>query len=151
MTLITVFLIMQILLNPVTRVTIPQVMDYPVKQQAGDEIFEGDIVTQYRHADLGLIAHNTQAGKKFSQIVHGDEVIITRGDNTKELFTVWSIQMYERLPYGMWRSLNTGEEIGNNRLFERVYGGAYHLTLQTCIMRGEDYEWGRLFILAYEE
>jgi hypothetical protein len=65
---------------------------------------------------------------------------------------VQSIQRYQALdpmnPYSQFKDLETQTTSTAEELFNKVYRGDYHLTLQTCIENNGNASWGRLFIVA---
>jgi hypothetical protein len=141
-------------------VYVPDVMALLVVQQpAGQPGFvssEESVVTQFSMAkdagNIGLLAHNTHAGKFFPKIKQGDQVILVYGDGHTENFTVNNIKQYQALdplnPYGKFKDLETQTISTAEGLFNKVYRGKYHLTLQTCIDNNGNPSWGRLFIVA---
>ena len=51
-------------------------------------------------------------------------------------------------PYSQFKDLETQTSLTAEELFNNVYRGDYHLTLQTCIENNGNSSWGRLFIVA---
>jgi hypothetical protein len=47
-----------------------------------------------------------------------------------------------------FKNVVSGDTLTATQLFQRVYTGEPHLTLQTCIQVGSEDSWGRLFIIA---
>jgi len=141
-------------------VYIPNVMAYAVTQQpAGKPGFvstEAAVTTQFSMAaeagNIGLLAHNTLAGRSFSSIIHGDKIILIYGDGRAEDFMVETILLYQALdplsPYGQFKDLGTQKTLSTEELFNKVYRGEYHVTLQTCIENDGNISWGRLFVIA---
>jgi hypothetical protein len=130
-----------------------------VQQPAGQPGFvssEESVATQFGMAkdagNIGLLAHNTHAGKFFSEIKQGDQVILVYGDGHTENFTVNSIKQYQALdplnPYSKFKDLETQTTSTAEGVFNRMYRGKHHLTLQTCIDNNGNPSWGRLFIIA---
>ncbi|MBN1305208.1 MAG: hypothetical protein JXA13_12300 [Anaerolineales bacterium] len=115
-----------------------------------------NVVTEFSQANengiTGLLAHNTLAGKYFSELAPGSIIRLVYGDSTIEEFTVTEIYRYQALtpndPRSDFLDLDTGEWISVDTLFIRMYTGATHLTFQTCILAEGDPSWGRLFIIA---
>jgi len=115
-----------------------------------------DEITQFRlaseYGNIGLLAHNYFAGKLFSQLVIGDEVQLMYSDGHMENFVINEIFKFQALQpnsaYSSFRNLNTGEIITAEQLFNDVYGGNRHVTLQTCIEADGNVSWGRLFVIA---
>lgn len=102
--------------------------------------------------NIGLLAHNTHAGSFFSNIKQGDRIILVYGDGHIESFMANSIQRYQALdplsPYSEFKELETQTTFTAENLFNNIYRGDYHLTLQTCIDNNGNSSWGRLFIMA---
>ena len=130
-----------------------------VQQPAGYPGFvstEESIATQFSMAtevgNVGLLAHNTHAGSFFSNIKQGDRIVLVYGDGHIESFVAASIQHYQALdpqsPYSEFKNLETQTTSTAEQLFNNVYRGEYHLTLQTCIENNGNSSWGRLFIVA---
>jgi hypothetical protein len=117
---------------------------------------EESVATQFGIAaevgNIGLLAHNTHAGSFFSNIKQGDRIILVYGDGHIESFMANSIQSYQALdpfsPYSEFKNLETQNSLTAEELFNNVYRGDYHLTLQTCIKNNGNSSWGRLFIVA---
>jgi len=117
---------------------------------------EEAVATQFGIAtevgNVGLLAHNTHAGSFFSNIKQGDRIILVYGDGHTESFMANSIQRYQALdplsPYSEFKELETQTTFSAENLFNNVYRGDYHLTLQTCIENNGNSSWGRLFIMA---
>jgi hypothetical protein len=114
------------------------------------------VATQFSIAtevgNIGLLAHNTLAGSSFSNIKQGGLIILVYGDGRIESFMAKSIQRYQALdplnPYSEFKDLETQTTFTAEDLFNNVYRGEYHLTLQTCIENNGNTSWGRLFIVA---
>ena len=102
--------------------------------------------------NYGLLAHNYLAGRYFFDVNIGDIVQLIYGDGDYEDFEVVEIQGYEAKepnnPRSDFIDLATGAQLTANNLFVKVYMGKFHTTLQTCIAKGGNGEWGRQFILA---
>lgn len=135
-------------------------MAFPIIQQPmgnpGYVSSAEDVVTQFSMAsevgNLGLLAHNHLAGGDFSQINAGDAIILVYGDGHTLTFIVDQILHYQALsptsPYSDFKDIENGDVLNVEQLFNKVYRGDYHLTLQTCIENEGDPSWGRLFIIA---
>lgn len=142
--------------NALRGVYVTNVMSYPIVQQPeGNAHFvstNDSVVTQFSMAtsmgNVGLLAHNTLAGKSFFNIKQSDQIILVYGDGHTETFVVENTLSYQSLPYGQYKNLQTQNNISVGEIFNTVYGGEYHLTLQTCIERDGNFEWGRMFIIA---
>ena len=136
------------------------VMAYPIIQQPmgypGYVSEEAATVTQFSIAsevgNIGLLAHNFLAGADFSLLEPGDTIILIYGDGHTQGFLVSEIQKYQALkplsPYSDFRDLESDSRLTAEQLFNQVYRGEFHLTLQTCIENEGNESWGRLFIIA---
>jgi hypothetical protein len=141
-------------------VYVPNVMAFTVEQQpsgyAGYVSSAESVVTQFSIAtevgNVGLLAHNTHAGAFFTNIQKGNLVVLVYGDGHTETFMAQSTQRYQALdplnPYSQFKDLETHTTFTAEELFNKVYRGDYHLTLQTCIENNGNASWGRLFIVA---
>jgi hypothetical protein len=117
---------------------------------------EDSVATQFSIAtevgNVGLLAHNTRAGSFFSKIKQDDRIILVYGDGHIQSFMASSIQRYQALsplsPYSEFKDQSTLITYSAEQLFNNVYRGKYHLTLQTCIENNGNSSWGRLFIVA---
>ena len=113
-------------------------------------------VTQFGRAseagNLGLLAHNTLAGATFSRLKAGNIIILIYGNGRMQGFVVEDIQQYQAFdplsPYSDFKDLTQPGTLSAQELFNKVYRGEYHLTLQTCIENEGNPNWGRLFIIA---
>jgi hypothetical protein len=130
-----------------------------VQQPVGDPAYVSknpSVATQFSAAaeagNVGLLAHNTLAGSTFSNIKPGSLIVLVYGDGHTESFMVNSIQQYQALdplnPSSQFKNLEAQTLLTAEELFNNVYRGEYHLTLQTCIENNGDSSWGRLFIVA---
>lgn len=146
--------------NTLRGIYVANVMAFPVVQQPsgnpGYVSSTGSVTTQFKMAselgNIGLLAHNYLAGAVFSQLKSGDIITLVYGDGNTEGFLVESILQYQAIsplsPYSNFVDLATQTTITAEQLFNKVYRGEYHLTLQTCIARDGNISWGRLFIVA---
>ncbi len=114
------------------------------------------VVTQFSIAtevgNVGLLAHNHLAGATFSQLKQGDTIILIYGDGHTQGFVVEGFQQYKATdplsPYSYFKDLASDTTLSALDLFNKVYRGDYHLTLQTCIENEGNLSWGRLFVIA---
>lgn len=129
------------------------------QQPLGNPAFvsnENDLVTQFSIAtevgNIGLLAHNHLAGANFSQLEKGDVITLIYGDGHTQKFIVQETLQYRATdpfsPYSHFENLNAEEFLSAEQLFNKVYRGEFHLTLQTCIEKDGNLSWGRLFIIA---
>ena len=147
--------------NALRGVYVQDVMAYPIVQQpygnTGYVSRTDDTVTQFSLAAqkgvVGLLAHNNLAGDMFDDLKYGDEVVLVYGDGHTERFLVKQIDRYQIVQAGNlngnYINLETGATESALEIFNRVYAGEYHVTLQTCIENQGNLSWGRLFIVAY--
>jgi len=126
-----------------------------VQQPQNDPRFvsrEKNAATQFSMAaklgNVGLLAHNTLAGAQFGKLALGDKLTVSYSDGRTETFVVTAALRYQVLPNGKYLDLSSGATQSAGDVFHAAYGGAYHLTLQTCITADGNNEWGRLFIIA---
>jgi len=137
-------------------VYVPRVMALPVVQQPeGDFKFVSKhslVVTQFSLADkfgnIGLLAHNTLAGKLFFNIAPNDQIVIVYGDGRMETFLAESVLRYQALPQNEYKDLKTKRIVSAKELIKIAYRGKYHVALQTCIAQKGDFNWGILFVIA---
>lgn len=114
------------------------------------------VVTQFSIAtevgNVGLLAHNHLAGVTFPQLKLNDTIILIYGDGHTQGFVVEGFQQYKATdplsPYSYFKDLSSDTTLSALDLFNKVYRGDYHLTLQTCIENEGNLSWGRLFIIA---
>lgn len=147
--------------NTLRGIYVEGVLAFAVQQQPmGNPGFvsdASDVVTQFSIAsevgNIGLLAHNHLAGVEFPLIQLGDTIILVYGDGSTQGFIVDDIQQFQALsplsPYSNFRDLETEATLTAEQLFNQVYRGDFHLTLQTCIENEGSLSWGRLFILAH--
>lgn len=141
-------------------VYVPGVMALPVIQQPVDNnLFvstKGSVLTQFNEASmngiLGILAHNFLAGGLFYEIGLGEDIWIVKGIDTFTHYRVSSIEQYQRVKKAgapdEYIDLSTNEELSTREVFSRYYDGEHHLTLQTCLERNGDGDWGLTFIVA---
>lgn len=130
-----------------------------IQQPLGSPAFvsnENHLVTQFSIAsevgNIGLLAHNYLAGADFSELEKGDVIILIYGDGRTQSFIVEETLQYRATdplsPYSHFENLNGEEFLSAEQLFNKVYRGEFHVTLQTCIEKDGNLSWGRLFIIA---
>jgi hypothetical protein len=107
-----------------------------------------------RYDVIGLLAHNTNSGILFYGLDLGDDVYLVFGDGRLAVYRVETIEDFQKLEPGNPRSdyveLSSGEILNTNEVFTRFYRNGPHLTLQTCLEMGGDFNWGVRFIVAKE-
>ncbi len=144
----------------VTGLYAPGVGHYYIIQQAkGNDTrvspVEG-VLTQYRRPSsggvIGLLAHNFAAGTHFDRFKAGDTIHLVYGDGAIHTYRVTGFLRYQAVDRNNAASnlvdLDSGQTQTANAVYQRIYTGAPHLVLQTCLADGDDLKWGRLFILA---
>lgn len=146
--------------NALRGIYVSGAMAFPIVQQPmgypGYVSESADTVTQFSIAsevgNIGLLAHNYLAGADFFQLAPGTVITLVYGDGHTQNFVVATIERYQALspfsPYSDFRNLETESILTAEQLFNQVYRGDFHLTLQTCIENEGNSSWGRLFILA---
>jgi len=144
----------------ITGIFMEEGFAFPVIQQPeGQPAFVSsadEVVTEFAmprtHGVVGLLAHNYLAGKFFFEIQMNDIIQIIYGDGQVENYQVVAIQQYQALqpnsPSSEFLDLETSQKLTASQLFNKVYTGEHHITLQTCIQDGMVDTWGRLFIIA---
>lgn len=130
-----------------------------VQQPSDDPAFVSSAIgtaTQFGMAGAngvtGLLAHNYASGDLFSKLEDGHKVHVSYGDGTVKDYRVNRILRFQALepnnPHSDFVNLETGEKLTAAGLFSQVYTGGHRVTFQTCIQKGDEDAWGRLFIMA---
>jgi hypothetical protein len=130
-----------------------------VQQPADDPAYisqEDGTATEFQKADLfdavGLLAHNTLAGRDFFKLSEGRELILIYGDGRVKYFHVSEVADFQRLTLADLRSdflpLDSNQKQTADQVFARFYQQAHRLTLQTCLRRGDIADWGVHFVVA---
>jgi len=105
-----------------------------------------------RYGNIGLIAHNYLGGRLFNDLEIGDKIYIMDGFRRKKNYRVIEMLRYQAVNPRSTRSnfinLENKQLCTATDVFKRVYTGKHHLVLQTCIKKGKNQEWGRIFIIA---
>lgn len=147
-------------INTLRGIYVQDVMAFPVVQQPsgnpGYVSANPAAVTQFKMAaemgNIGLLAHNYLAGADFSKLKKNDTITLVYGNGHTQSFIVDDILEYQALsplsPYSDFKDLAAQKTLTAEQLFNKVYRGDFHLTLQTCIQKDGDLSWGRLFIIA---
>jgi hypothetical protein len=122
---------------------VQNVMAYEIKRQPsgypGYVTSETNTVTHFKMASqfgiIGLLAHNHLAGANFSTLKVGDVITLVYGDGHTQNFYVEEILEYQAThplsPYSNFIDLDTEEFLTAENLFNKVYRGDFHVTLQT--------------------
>jgi hypothetical protein len=130
-----------------------------VQQPAGDPAFiatESGTATQFQKVDqsgaVGLLAHNTLAGRDFYKLAPGQELVLIYGDGHIARFHVSQIADFQRLTLADLRSdflsLATNQHLTADQIFAQFYQQPHRLTLQTCLQHGGVTDWGVHFVVA---
>jgi hypothetical protein len=135
-----------------------QVVQQPPGQPGYIAAVEGT-VTQFAMAAqfgiVGLLAHDQLSGTYFAELQPGQRVDLIYGDGQTVPYRVTRVFHYRAAdPASMTSSfidLDTNACLSADQLFNRVYRGPIHVTLQTCISKDGDPIWGRLFVIAVPE
>jgi hypothetical protein len=139
---------------------IPEILASPVIQQPmgnnGYVSQRQNIVTQFglasQFGSIGLLAHNNLAGASFSQLEKDQKIYLIYGDGQISTFVVTEILSYQALkpnsPSSKFMDLNTYGVLKASEVFSRVYERQGQAIFQTCISRGDELSWGRLFVIA---
>jgi hypothetical protein len=102
---------------------------------------------------IGLLAHNFLSGRFFLQILPGQILTIVYGDGQTEDFQVAEMRDFERLSeldlHSDFRDLQTDQTVSADQVFRDFYQGDRRLTLQTCLERGGNWNWGIRMITAF--
>lgn len=146
--------------NILRGVYVSDVLATPVVQQpvgnSGYVSSTDGVLTQFgmpsQFGNVGLLAHNTLAGRFFFELEVGQEVRLVYGDGRVEYFTIQQILKYQAFqpnsPYSKFRDLTTDEILTAEQVFQRAYTGNRHVTFQTCIAANGISTWGRIFVIA---
>jgi hypothetical protein len=141
----------------VVGVYVEGVLAHEVWQQPYDApafVFNQDhVVTEFRAVrdltgNVGLLAHNNLAGALFFRLGVGDVVHVIFGDGAVVQYAVVEMREYAVVDAHQLRDVETGEVLGVENVFYEMYGGDVRAVLQTCIRRGDNPDWGRLFVIA---
>jgi hypothetical protein len=147
--------------SQVTGVYVEGVMALPVVQQPANQpgyvSSTAETITQFaaasNYGSTGLLAHNHLAGKHFFSITTGSILTVVYGDGQTRYYKVASVNQYQALspnsPYSQFINLMQPDVVlSSSDLFYQTYGLGDVLILQTCIAKGNEPSWGRLFIIA---
>ena len=105
-----------------------------------------------RYGAIGLLAHNSVAGKEFFVLGAGQVFYLVYGDGSLTAFHVTRLMHAQALDPQNIRShfidLDEGGILSADRLFNDVYDRPGNVILQTCIEANGESSWGRLFVIA---
>ena len=140
----------------------PNYFNLPITQQPfGRADFvsnEPDVITEFslskQYGSIGLLAHNHLAGSYFTSLQENDLIVLVTANKEYKLYKVQKILSYQALspnsPYSNFVDLKDSNRILSAvDLFMEVYTEEGSLVIQTCIERGGEPSWGRLFIQAF--
>ncbi len=106
-----------------------------------------------RYGNIGLVAHNYLGGRIFKDLKIGDKIYVMDGFGRKKNYRISEMLRYQAVNPRSTRSnfinLKNKQLCTTTDVFKRVYTGKHHLVLQTCIKKGRNQEWGRIFIIAH--
>jgi hypothetical protein len=131
-----------------------------VQQVEGDPAFvssQPGVSTEFLLAfrvagNIGLLAHNYLAGALFFELQPGHIIYIIYGDGEMEEFEVTRIERFQALdpynPSSDFTHIENNNKLNATELFNSMYAGEYHLTMQTCIEKDGNNVWGRIFIIS---
>jgi hypothetical protein len=139
---------------------IPEILAARVVQQPmGNYEFVSprqNIITQFdlaaRVGSTGLLAHNYLAGESFSLLEEDQKFYLIYGDGQVSAFVVTEILRYQALEpanvLGDLKDLRNGDQLTAAAVFSKVYDRPGQVIFQTCIPKGNNISWGRLFVIA---
>ena len=115
-----------------------------------------EAVSQFQSAAYfgvtGLLAHNHLAGAQFFNLNVGQEVSIVYGDGSARAYRITAQHRFQALepynPNSNFVDLDTSATLSALDVFNQMYTGDDHVTLQTCIAQNGSASWGRLFVKA---
>ena len=146
--------------NTISSILVPNVFFYYVVQQpANSPDYVSpleNLLTEFglpkKYGNVGLLAHNYLAGDSFDELSIGQKIYLFYEDGHADRLTVSKVFHFRALEpddiHSQFEDLDTGEILTAGEVFVRMYTGATHLTLQTCIYANGDHSWGRLFVIA---
>jgi hypothetical protein len=144
----------------ITGLYVPEFGGFNVIQQsAGNDGIASPVngvVTQFMRPAanrvIGLLAHNFASGTWFEHFQNGSLLYVIFGDGNKEIYRLTIKERFQAIDGDSsttdFIDLSSGETRTANQVYQKMYSGKPHLTLQTCIQNGDDLNWGRLFLLA---
>ena len=115
-----------------------------------------NIVTQFDRAfhfgSTGLLAHNYLAGYSFSLLEEDQVFYLIYGDGQISAFVVTEILRYHALEpasaSSKFMDLGNGDLLTTSEAFSKIYNRPGQVIFQTCISKGKNLIWGRLFVVA---
>lgn len=146
--------------DQVRGVYVPEILAASVVQQPeGHNEFVStrqNTVTQFglasQFGSTGLLAHNDLAGASFSHLKIGQKIYLIYGNGQVSTFVVAEILRYQALNPNSITStfveLDTRDLLKASEVFSKVYNRPGQMVFQTCISKGDELSWGRLFVVA---
>lgn len=105
-----------------------------------------------RYGSVGLLAHNSLAGKNFSLLEQGQVLYLIYGDGAVMSFVITDLLRFQALDpenvHSHFVDLATDDVLTAPELFLKIYDQPGKVILQTCITAYGNNSWGRLFISA---
>ncbi len=143
----------------VTGVYVPSLFAFPVVAQPANNpgyvSSEDGVITRFGMAAenvVGLLAHNNLAGAWFSNLFVGQEIRVVYGDGHFITYWIDRISSFQALqPNDMnsqFYDFGAKHTYTANEIFNMFYTGSDHVVFQTCIAKGGEASWGRLFVSA---
>jgi len=101
---------------------------------------------------IGLLAHDDLAGAFFPYLKMGQEVRIVYGVGRVGYYQINLLARFEApqpdSQNGIYMDLKSNITYTAQELFTKFYNGDAHVTFQTCILKGGNLSWRRLFVTA---
>jgi hypothetical protein len=144
-----------------SKIDLAETFNYTIVQQpkgnAGFVSTQADKLTQFslaaKYGSQGFLAHNYLAGASFFNLVVGSEITVTYSDGHSQTYEVREIRHLQAIhPNSPTTSFldidHKNVKLSAKQVFLQTYGIKNQLILQTCIAKGDELSWGRLFIIA---
>jgi len=145
-----------------TRVKFPGNTSYRVIEQPPENpafVAETpDTLTHFGLAEkfgtIGLMAHNYLAGKTFLELKPGDPVDLVYEEARIDRYRITEVRKFQALvpnsPYSDFLDLQDGTRYSASELFREIYGQNNRLIFQTCLRKGNQSSWGRVFLIGIQ-
>jgi hypothetical protein len=147
--------------NTIVGVYVPDLFAVRVLQQPANNpgfVFrDQNTVTQFNRASqfgtIGLLAHNYLSGKQFFQIKMAKVFYLVYGNGVIKPYIVSGIKRFQALqPESILSDFvdlqKQGIILSSNDVFNQMYNNGDQVVFQTCIEKGDNWSWGRLFVIA---
>ena len=120
---------------------------------------KANTVTLFRRVEgtgnHGVLAHNTIAGKDFYKLDLNDLAVAVRGDKKPFFYRMFDIRQFETISQkkGKYFDLRSKKELSASDIVDDIYLGKsyaseYRLTLQTCLEKNSNKNWGLSFFIG---